>query len=353
MIRLAPVAPLLLLLLAACAVGYAPREPAARAAAPLPLEVAARFDYAERGTPAAFDVAPKDACSRWDAFTVTGSVTLRGDPDPQKVHVEYYRSKSAPAGRAPALVVTPILGGGDDVARLVARHFADEGLHVAIVWRGVKVLAGQWPEAEIEHQLRRGVVARRRTIDWLESREEVDPARIAAFGISMGGILTTILAAVEPRLHSAVIALASGELGAVVAASDEPRLVEYREARAAAGGVTPREVEERIAASLVSDPVRLAPYVDPRRVLLFITARDTTVPTTLQRRLRTALGDPAAYELPVGHYGTVLYTSFIKARSAAWLHARLERPNPRAVAPGSRGAEAPPAFPPAVARARG
>lgn len=47
-----------------------------------------------------------------------------------------------------------------------------------------------------------------RTIDYLESRADVDPKRIGMFGISMGGIQTWLAAAVDERVAVAVPAIA-------------------------------------------------------------------------------------------------------------------------------------------------
>lgn len=48
------------------------------------------------------------------------------------------------------------------------------------------------------------LVAARRAITYLEQQPEVDPSRIAVYGHSMGGKLTTNLAAIDPRVKAAV-----------------------------------------------------------------------------------------------------------------------------------------------------
>ncbi len=52
----------------------------------------------------------------------------------------------------------------------------------------------------------------RRTVDYLQSRPEVDPERLGVCGLSFGGTMTTYLAALEPRLKVACI---SGYLSTV------------------------------------------------------------------------------------------------------------------------------------------
>jgi hypothetical protein len=44
-----------------------------------------------------------------------------------------------------------------------------------------------------------------RTIDWIETRAELDPARVGLMGISGGGTITEFTAALEPRIKAAMI----------------------------------------------------------------------------------------------------------------------------------------------------
>jgi predicted esterase len=52
----------------------------------------------------------------------------------------------------------------------------------------------------------------RRSIDFLEAREEIDAEKIGFFGISLGGIIGTIFSGVDERVKVPVIALAGGNL---------------------------------------------------------------------------------------------------------------------------------------------
>jgi dienelactone hydrolase len=318
-------------LLGACSVVTIAPADGSRAAEPIPAEVAGRFEYVEHGAPlTSWSSTRTHSESHYDVYDVEGTVTLKGDNAPSRVEVEYWRTKVGKS-RAPAVVITPILGGGNDIARLVAREFAEAGLHGVIVWRGVKVLVPQWGEDEVDRAIRRGIVARRRTIDWLEAQPEVDPTRISAFGISMGGIATAVLGSIEPRVHSSVIALAGGDLASVVMTSDEGRVVQYRKARLGEEKVTPAELEAKLRDALLDDPAKLAAYADPSRFLMFIARRDTTVPTRNQLLLREALGKPKTFDLPTSHYSTMFYTPFVRAESTTWLLERMQEPNPRVV----------------------
>ena len=44
-----------------------------------------------------------------------------------------------------------------------------------------------------------------RTIDWIETRDELDASRVGCMGISGGGTITTFASALEPRIQAALI----------------------------------------------------------------------------------------------------------------------------------------------------
>jgi hypothetical protein len=246
------------------------------------------------------------------------------DPDVTTVAFEYWRSKSAGDAPAPLVIVTPILGGGKELARNNCRDFARAGLHVVLAWRGTKVLHRDWPVELVEVFLRRAVAARGALIDWGLTRAEVDSTRVAAFGISMGGILTSVFVGADARLHSVVIALAGGDLGGIIEVSTEGRLVRFRERKATDMDCTVADVASALRESLISDPLAMARYVDPRKVFLLTTRFDPIVPLGNQERLWEALGQPRRYDIPTGHYTGILYLPYITARIVDWFEQRLQ-----------------------------
>lgn len=311
---------LALVLVLALAVTEDPLDPAYAGPNPLPPEVLARFAYPEHGTPVAlvtsFNHAPG---SRWSTRWVQFEVTTPGEDAPHLVQVIHYRPEGRPPGRRPAVVITPILGARDELPGLLAAALAARGIHGAIVLRGEKVLDPKEPEARIERVLRTAVVERRRTVDWLAGLPDVDPARIGASGASLGGIATALLAATEPRLAASAFLLAGGDLPEVLATSDEPKLVRWRQER----GLAPEALRAHVAREVVSDPLVLAGAVDARRVL-FVQARfDAAVPTPCQERLWQALGRPERWVLPTGHRSAGIYLPWLVPALASWFEERL------------------------------
>ena len=128
------------------------------------------------------------------------------------------------------------------------------------------------------------VVDARRAVDYLVTREDIDPDRIVLLGASMGGILGVTVAAHEPRIRGALLLYAGGNLRRLLAESKiiYPRTTWWRSALAGVSGVILRE----------TDPVRHIGGVSPRPVLMINGRRDTVVPPRCAEELYAAAREP-------------------------------------------------------------
>ena len=88
------------------------------------------------------------------------------------------------------------------------------------------------------------------------------------------------------------------------------------------------ELERRLREAIRTDPLRLAPHVDARRLLLFVALADRTIGTANGLRLRRALGYPRTVFLPLGHYTSYLMLPYIKRRSLAFFRQQLGEAGP-------------------------
>src|SRR5947208_3079116 len=64
--------------------------------------------------------------------------------------------------------------------------------------------------------MRQGICDVRRAAAWLAGRPEIDPARLGVTGISLGGIVASVAAAIDPTLNRAVFLLAGGDLARIL-----------------------------------------------------------------------------------------------------------------------------------------
>ncbi len=115
-----------------------------------------------------------------------------------------------------------------------------------------------------------------RTIDYLQSRPEVDPKRIGCVGLSFGGTMTTYLSALDPRIKAAVIsgyistvrgdALTDRGKGNTCGSQYSPALLLYGDIADVAGLIAPRpllvEMGEQDTCFVIDDAKKAYAHLD-------------------------------------------------------------------------------------------
>jgi uncharacterized protein len=133
---------------------------------------------------------------------------------------------------------------------------------------------------------------------YLEARPEIDRARLALVGYSMGSFLSVIAAAEEPRVRAVVLA---------------------------AGGDLPEGTPFAAAARLVADPVRAVRRLEGRPLLMVHGRNDRTVRPEQAERLFAAAGEPKEIRWwDAGHY----LPQAASSDAAKWLRAQLDGAQP-------------------------
>jgi len=297
-----------------------------RSARDLPEEIASRYRYAP-------DVSA--GFSLEESSDPQGHPVVRGRFDYRRLEggsrrearFEFYRVAGERA--RPAVLISPITAGGYDLERLIARDLVAHGMHAVIIRRPPKRKLRErlTDVASLEQEIRDGQAARLRLLDWMKRRPEMDDERIGAYGVSLGGMMTVLLTALDEDIDAAVAVMAGGDLPDLLSRTTESGPNEL--ARADGLPEEPDAAEraafaERVRPLLESDPLLLAPFVDPEEMFLVMTRRDTAVPSDLQKRLREALGRPEALSFPTGHYSVMIYLPLLKARARDFLAERLE-----------------------------
>ncbi len=243
------------------------------------------------------------------------------EPTEPAVEIEWFESRRP--GRRPALLFSPILGGDYPLERGLCRFFAARGFHVALVHRKTLKISPEHGAERIELLLRQSIVRNRQIVDWMSRYPRVDADRLGGFGISMGGMADVITAAVDPRLKAHVVVLAGGSLADILRDSRD-RLITKPRARYLAAHSMDLETMHRVLSDEIrTDPLRFAPYVDARRLLMFIALNDPTIGRANALRLWRAVGKPQAIFVPVGHYTSYLYVPYLKYASLRFLRAHL------------------------------
>lgn len=232
-------------------------------------------------------------------------------------------SDSGPA-RRPAVVISPILGSKSAFVSQFAERFAAEGWHAVVVFHPEIAYDPARPLHQAEERLADSVSRRIEVVDWLIARDDVDPTRLASFGISAGGIEASLAAGVDHRYVAHVIGLAGGPLSDVFVDSDEDDMKRLTATAARATGETREGLRRRLAATIRTDPIALAAAVPRDSVLLILAHHDRSVPTRNGKALRDALGRPRTIWLPLGHYASVLFLPFVKPRVVDFIRERFD-----------------------------
>jgi hypothetical protein len=239
-------------------------------------------------------------------------------PSSFQATLELYRATGASAvNPRPLFLMTPPTKAAF-AARYLAGRFAHRGIHAAVIVPEKVFLETHLTPTEVEARLRDAVIAARMSFLALREMNEVDANQVHYLGVSAGGIFGGVLLAVEPSIRRAALVLPGGDLPRILQESEESTVVAYRDAWKARG-VDPEALRLQFAKDVRTDPQRLARFVEPDRILLFLGVSDTVVPVATGLSLRTALGDPETYLLGGNHDTAALCFGFILRQSERFL----------------------------------
>ncbi len=110
-----------------------------------------------------------------------------------------------------------LLEEGYAVLALDAQYHGERAVYNDYVNPAEMIFQRQWA-MRYTHMLLQSVVDYRRAIDYLTSRGDIDAARVGVTGYSMGGHMTFILGAVEPRVQASVACVVPATVGMPTAA---------------------------------------------------------------------------------------------------------------------------------------
>src|SRR5262249_16910192 len=99
--------------------------------------------------------------------------------------------------------------------------------------------------------------------------------------------------------------------------------------------ITVEEAERQLRELLKFDPLRYAPYVDPRKVLLVLASYDTVVPIEKGLELKKVMGNPETILIPANHYSPVLSIPYTKRQSFDFFEKRFAAAAPQAAKKGA------------------
>lgn len=229
-----------------------------------------------------------------------------------KIKIDYYQQKKP--GKYPTVLILPISGGVDFTVKSFARYFANRGFNCCAVHNRKAEPEDTQSAEEIENYFRQTVLDNRQALDFLVTREEVDPNKLGCLGLSLGAIKACLLAAVDERLKCCSLGLAGGSLADITVSSGEKAIKESVK-KFVKDDVTYEDIHKELTEKIKTDPLKLAPYIDARGALMYIASFDRVVPRKCGDKLREAMGKPETIYLFAGHYTSFLFLPYAEATS--------------------------------------
>ena len=198
------------------------------------------------------------------------------------------------------------LGGSKDDARLVAQMLCPNGIAILAIDARLHGERKRTDTEFLSPDLERAgqniigtIIDNRRALDCLATRSDVHPRKIVLVGVSMGGILGSILTAVEPRIQAAALLVAGGRWDILLRRSDHDNARQIR-----ATGILPSMLRARLASV---EPVNFVGHIAPRPLFLANGRLDTIVPPRSAQALQDAAGEPKeVHWYEAGHVAAVI-----------------------------------------------
>jgi len=303
--------------LAGVGCNHLPQSAAYLGPKPRPPQFVERYQFAQLPELTVVNGAPHDG----EEYRVRRITVWMENRFADHLRIDFYEQKAD--GRFPLLILSTILFDPNDaLAKLCARYFARRGYNCAIITRGAKKLDVNVPLSDLEEWQRamlRDYAAAKAT---LAREPKVDATRMGTFGFSYGALSNTVLAGTDDSYQAHIIGLAGGPLYEVLDRSHELPVRLFVREYCRRHHCTREQFIEQWK-KLEADPLKLAPHIDARKVLLVLSRFDWIVPYDNGCKLRHAMGDPETLVLFAGHYTAMPYLAYVLPKSVEFFDRKL------------------------------
>ena len=192
---------------------------------------------------------------------------------------------------APCLVLLHGLGGSKETLAGMALFVAKYGYASLVIdeygqgERTPSKPSSRSQAEELAMTVHQSALDVRRGLDYLGTRRDIDSKRLGLVGISLGAIIGTVAAGVEPRLKAAALISGGGNWGLILKTLTASRTEVGGHSTAGFQNMDWAKVSALLAPE---DPLTFAPHIAPRALLLVGGRKDTTIVPQAQQELYDA-----------------------------------------------------------------
>jgi len=311
---------------------FAANYPTAHLASHRPdLPVPTGYEYRKTASPATLERQSISADGQHETYALT--LPSVGDNGQRQLLVTAQYLKAKTPGKKKLVIVVPIYGSITFASKMMARQLVEwqkQDTNVLLIQDANEIFDGDIERAPImitEAELLQGVqrcvtrfrhvvIAIRRLIDWAETVDEIDAARIGVVDFSIGASVANVAMGVDARIAAGAFVLPSTKLHEIFAYGRVPRWQESIDRVRANLKLTPGELARKVEPILRSiDPIYFSKSIDPTRVLLIEAAQDRFVPAQARKLHWEALGRPRLIRIDYDHKAALLLSMTFLSRN--------------------------------------
>ncbi len=210
--------------------------------------------------------------------------------------------------KVPAVLIVPTIHEFNPLEQKISDQLCD--LRYASIFPDFQMNTLEKPEMLLkafDHSSRRMILKMRTLIDVLSLQPEVDKDRIGLYGLSLGGILGSMISLIDERVKASVLAAAGEDFPAIIARSQDKVIRKIRTNQMRRLGLTMNsEYEKRLKESIKLDNAFFVKHLKAKPTFMVIVTNDLHVPTVYQNRLWESLERPSYMNMDSGHVWSLL-----------------------------------------------